>query len=131
MRILSREYLILYGMHRAPAAGAVQKASADLVANWGKLAEKWVLAEQRASEQFFSREFAPLVPRGAGVHTKPHTHHNASASAIAGSRARPPAIRACSGAAAQHRRLASMDGGMRRCVGFGSGVAGCAAVLLG
>ncbi len=51
---------------RAPAAGAVQKASADLVRNWGRLAEKWVLAEQRASEQFFSREFAPLVPRGGG-----------------------------------------------------------------
>ena len=41
-------------LSRAPAAGAVQKASADLVRSWGRLAEKWVLAEQRASEAFFS-----------------------------------------------------------------------------
>ncbi len=115
-------------MFRAPAAGAVQKASADLVANWGKLAEKWVLAEQRASEQFFSREFAPLVPRGVSKDPKPHTHLNPSASATAGSRARPPAVRACLGAAARRRRLPSAHGGVRRCRGFG--VPGCAAVLL-
>ncbi|KAK9845839.1 hypothetical protein WJX81_003900 [Elliptochloris bilobata] len=46
-----------YESVRAPAAGAVQKASADLVRCWGRLAEKWVLAEQRASEAFFSREY--------------------------------------------------------------------------
>lgn len=38
----------------------MQQASADLVKNWGKLGEQWVLAEQRASERFFSRTFEPM-----------------------------------------------------------------------
>ena len=90
-------------MSRAPAAGAVQKASADLVRNWGRLAEKWVLAEQRASEAFFSREFAPLVPRGRGggggipepVRQDP---------APAGARMARPAVKACLGGGARLRQ---------------------------
>ena len=38
----------------------------DLVKTWGKQREQWVKAEQRASEQFFSRTFEPMpkVKRG-------------------------------------------------------------------
>ena len=55
--------LICTVVHRAPAAGEVQQASADLVKNWGKLKEQWVTAEQRASERFFSRTFEPMPRR--------------------------------------------------------------------
>ncbi|EIE20795.1 FAD/NAD(P)-binding domain-containing protein [Coccomyxa subellipsoidea C-169] len=54
------EALRAYESVRSPAAGAVQQASVDLVKNWGKLGEQWVLAEQRASERFFSRTFEPM-----------------------------------------------------------------------
>ena len=49
---------------RAPAAGEVQAASVALAKQWGKLQEQWVVAEMRASEQFFSRTFEPM-PRAA------------------------------------------------------------------
>ena len=81
----------------------MQKASADLVRNWGRLAEKWVLAEQRASEAFFSREFAPLVPRGrgdGGGHPEPLRQDPASA----GARMARPAVKACSGGGAHLRQ---------------------------
>jgi len=102
---------------RAPAAGAVQKASADLVRNWGRLAEKWVLAEQRASEQFFSREFAPLVPR-----TLTRTLPGPGEAAPAGPPPRAPALRACRGRGAA--RPARCAGGAARRAGLGLGPRG-------
>ncbi|KAK9901587.1 hypothetical protein WJX75_003519 [Coccomyxa subellipsoidea] len=54
------EALRAYETVRSAAAGEVQQASADLVKSWGKLGEQWVVAEQRASERFFSRTFEPM-----------------------------------------------------------------------
>ncbi|CAL8467996.1 g7534 [Coccomyxa elongata] len=94
------EALRAYETVRSPAAGEVQKASADLVKNWGKLGEQWVLAEQRASEHFFSRTFEPMPrakKRAAAARARP------SAAAVRGLLAarmmRPCAARApqCTG----------------------------------
>ena len=55
-----RQHHMLSVHPRAPQAGEVQQASADLVALWGKNKEQWITSEARASERFFSRTWAPL-----------------------------------------------------------------------
>ena len=95
----------------------MQKASADLVRNWGRLAEKWVLAEQRASEAFFSREFAPLCRAAGGRRGGPCTLASGPCS---GRRATArPAVKACLSGGARLRQApgARSAGLVRR--GFG------------
>ena len=108
----------------------MQKASADLVRNWGRLAEKWVLAEQRASEAFFSREFAPLVSRGRGG-GRGDPDPLRQDPAPAGARMARPAVKACSGGGARLRQTPGARSKLIVARGLGLGAwRGCHAQLL-